>query len=65
MNSHEKGLQQVNDILGKKGVTALESLKKISPDKDIIELLIFLIGYVGFPTSVNALIVAQEVFDSL
>jgi len=32
---------------------------------EIIELIIFLIYYTGFPSTVNALLTAQEVFDSL
>lgn len=32
---------------------------------EIIESIIFLIGYIGFPKTVEALITAQEVFDSL
>jgi 4-carboxymuconolactone decarboxylase len=33
--------------------------------EEIIEVIIFTIGYVGFPSAVNALVSAQEVFNSL
>jgi 4-carboxymuconolactone decarboxylase len=32
--------------------------------EEIIELIIFLIGYSGFPTAVEAIKIAQEVFES-
>ncbi len=32
--------------------------------KEILELIIFLAAYVGFPSAVEAILVAQEVFDS-
>ena len=32
---------------------------------EIIELIIFISAYVGFPSAVDALITAQELFDSL
>jgi 4-carboxymuconolactone decarboxylase len=121
MNSNQKGLDRIQDILGNEGQKAVKWLGSISPDfadyiinfaygdlytrkglsdrdrelmvvtsliaqgntglpiqshirgmlnvgwkrEEIIEVIIFSIGYNGFPSAVNALISAKEVFDSL